>query len=113
MTSESFAEIRAPGRNLVGTRDSSALGGRTRLLRRHALALLGAAIVAGFVLVGLLAPWISPYDPLGQDVGNLLEPPSAAHPLGRDDLGRDVLSRLIAGTRGSLQVSVVSCRVAA
>jgi ABC-type dipeptide/oligopeptide/nickel transport system permease subunit len=102
----------APPLPSAPARRAGALAGARRRVRRHALALLGATIVAGFMLVGLLAPWISPYDPLQQDVANLLEPPSPAHPLGRDDLGRDVLSRLIAGARVSLQVGVVSIALA-
>ena len=93
-------------------RRTGALGRASTRLRRHTLALIGAAIVAAFLLIGVLAPWISPYDPLQQDVANLLEPPSSAHLFGRDDLGRDVLSRLIAGARVSLQVSVVSIGLA-
>jgi peptide/nickel transport system permease protein len=84
-----------------------------RLLRRRGLALLGALIVASFVLLGLFGPWISPYDPIRQDVARTLDPPSAAHPFGRDDLGRDVLSRLIAGAGVSLQVGGVSVALAA
>ncbi len=84
----------------------------SRRLRRHALGALGGAIVLMFVMVGLLAPWIAPHDPLQQDVGQLLQPPSLEHPLGRDDLGRDVLSRLVVGARASLQVSFVSIGLA-
>src|SRR5690242_14498342 len=97
---ESAPQVRGARQAARGTRSALSL----RVIRRHALALLGAAIVAAFLLTGLLAPWISPYDPLQQDVVNLLEPPSPAHPFGRDDLGRDVLSRMIAGTRVSLLV---------
>jgi peptide/nickel transport system permease protein len=81
-------------------------------VRRHALALLGVAIVASFFLVGALGLVASPYDPLKQDIAHTLEAPSRAHPLGTDDLGRDVLSRLIAGTTVSMLVSVISVSLA-
>lgn len=108
---ESLAPTTVPLRS-GAARQTGALARASTRLRRHTLALIGAAIVTAFVLIGLLAPWINPYDPLQQDVANLLEPPSPAHPFGRDDLGRDVLSRLIAGARVSLQVSVVSIGMA-
>ena len=65
-----------------------------RRLRRYGLAWAGAAIVLAWLLVALLAPWISPYPPNAVDVTQRLLLPSAAHWLGTDILGRDVLSRL-------------------
>jgi peptide/nickel transport system permease protein len=97
----------APGR-AVGRGGRSSFARRRLSLQRHGLALLGGLIVAGFVLVGAIGPLVSPYDPLAQDIPRTLEAPSLAHPLGTDDLGRDVLSRIVAGTRVSLQVSVIS-----
>ena len=75
---------------------------RRRLWRRYGLAGLGAGIVLAWVLVALLAPWISPYNPDFVDVANRLQPPSAAHWLGTDALGRDCFSRLLWGARISL-----------
>jgi peptide/nickel transport system permease protein len=83
------------------------------LLRRRALGLLGATIVGLAILTGLLAPWLAPADPLRQDVSHLMEPPSGAHLLGTDELGRDVLSRLIFGAQVSLEVGIISVGVAA
>ncbi|MFI5099759.1 MAG: ABC transporter permease [Actinomycetes bacterium] len=60
------------------------------------------AIVVGFVLVALLAPALAPYNPDATDLSNALAPPSPAHWLGTDEVGRDTLSRLIFGTRTSL-----------
>ncbi len=60
------------------------------------------AIVVGFVLVAVLAPVLAPYNPDTTDLGNALAPPSPAHWLGTDEVGRDTLSRLIFGTRTSL-----------
>jgi len=73
-----------------------------RRLRRYGLAWAGAAIVMAWLLVALLAPWISPYPPDAVDVTQRLLLPSAAHWLGTDILGRDVLSRLLHGARISL-----------
>jgi ABC-type dipeptide/oligopeptide/nickel transport system permease subunit len=81
-------------------------------IRRRLLGLVGAGVVSVAILAGVLAPWIAPHDPLQQDIAHLLEGPSGAHLLGRDDLGRDVLSRLIAGAQVSLQVAIVSVMVA-
>ena len=107
----SLAPTTTPLRSGAARRAGGLARASTRL-RRHTLALIGAAIVTAFLLIGVLAPWISPYDPIQQDVANLLEPPSSAHLFGRDDLGRDVLSRLVAGARVSLQVSVISIGLA-
>jgi len=74
--------------------------------------MLGALVVAAFFLVGAIGPLVSPYDPLKQDIPHTLEGPSAAQPMGTADLGRDVLSRLVAGTRVSIQVSVISIALA-
>ena len=73
-----------------------------RRLRRYGPAWTGGAIVIAWVLVAVLAPWISPYPPDAQDVVNRLQPPDAAHWLGTDVLGRDVFSRLLHGARLSL-----------
>ena len=73
-----------------------------RRMRRYGLAWAGAAIVLAWLLVALLAPWISPYPPDAVDVTQRLLVPSAAHWLGTDILGRDVLSRLLHGARISL-----------
>ncbi len=79
-----------------------------RALIRHPLGSLGASVVTLLVLVALLAPFISPYDPFAIDVEHVLEPPSLNHPCGTDLLGRDVLSRLIYGARISLEVGILA-----
>ena len=73
-----------------------------RWQRQYALATIGAGIVLIWILVALLAPLLSPYAPNLVSVGTRLLPPSAQHWLGTDELGRDVLSRLIYGARISL-----------
>jgi len=83
-----------------------------RRLKRNKAALAGGAIVAVFVLVALTAPLIAPYDPNEGDLGQRLKPPSAAHWLGTDALGRDVLSRIIYGAQVSLQIQLVAVLIA-
>jgi peptide/nickel transport system permease protein len=74
--------------------------------RPPALLGVGAAVVALVLLTALLAPWIAPYGPAYQTLEERLEPPSWRHPLGLDELGRDILSRLIWGTRVSVAVGL-------
>jgi peptide/nickel transport system permease protein len=72
----------------------------------------GAVILVAAVLVGVGAPAIAPYDPLKQNLGNALARPGAAHWLGTDNVGRDVLSRVVWGTRVSLVAGFVSVAIA-
>ena len=76
-------------------------------LRRGPMLAAGSALLAVFVLTALAAPLIAPYDPVYQDIAARLQAPSAAHLLGTDNFGRDILSRLIWGTRIDLQIAVV------
>jgi peptide/nickel transport system permease protein len=78
-----------------------------RLFQRPAAA-VAATYLLLLVVVALLAPWIAPQGPYEQDLTAINQAPSAAHWLGTDDLGRDVLSRLIHGARISLAASVLS-----
>jgi peptide/nickel transport system permease protein len=77
------------------------------LLVRNRMAMAGAAIVVIWVLLALLAPIVAPYDPIEQQVRQRLLGPSAQHLLGVDELGRDVLSRVLWGGRVSLPVAAV------
>ena len=81
------------------------------LARRHPRLIIGGTLVVLLVLIALLAPVISPYDPIVGDVSNGLEAPSAAHWLGTDDQGRDVLSRVLWGSRISLSVALISVMI--
>jgi ABC-type dipeptide/oligopeptide/nickel transport system permease subunit len=83
-----------------------------RQLRRSRLALPGLVIVLAFVFCGVFAPLIAPYDPYKNDLLNVLMPPSAAHWFGTDELGRDLLSRVIYGARISLMEGVFSVALA-
>jgi peptide/nickel transport system permease protein len=76
-----------------------------RTFRRQPLLAFGAGLVVVQVLAALLAPWLAPYDPNAQDVLARLQGPTAAHWLGTDQLGRDILSRILHGYGQSLLVS--------
>ncbi len=67
----------------------------------------GLVLLFGFLVLAVFAPWIAPYDPILQDPAARLLPPSFAHPFGTDNFGRDVLSRVIWGTRVDLQIAVI------
>lgn len=83
-----------------------------RRIRHQPLALIGLSIFIALVLVAILAPYIAPYDPLEVDLGNRLLPPSARHLFGTDEMGRDVLSRVIHGSRISLRVGLTVVLIA-
>jgi len=75
-------------------------------------AVAGLAVIASFVLFALLAPWIVPYDPLATSWALVRKPPSALHWFGTDDLGRDILSRVVFGARASLVAGAISVTIA-
>ncbi|CAN5894988.1 ABC transporter permease [soil metagenome] len=75
---------------------------------RNRTAVLGVVLILALVVVALAAPLIAPHDPLEQSVRDRLAPPSSEYLLGRDDRGRDILSRIIYGTRIALQVGFLS-----
>src|ERR1700686_574481 len=79
-----------------------------RRFRRHKLAMLGAAVFGLMVLASVAAPLLGRYPPDAQDLFNILAPPGAAHWLGTDELGRDVLSRLLFGARTSLLMGIMA-----
>ena len=89
--------------------------GRNRIwaaIRRHKLASFGALVVFLVSLSALLAPWLSPHDPLEQNVLLRLASPSAEFPLGNDSFGRDILARILWGGRVSLYVSTSAVLIA-
>lgn len=75
-------------------------------------AVLGAVIVGIFVLIALLAPWIAPFDPVKADFLAVRKAPSVLHWFGTDELGRDILSRMVWGARTSLLAGCVSVVIA-
>jgi peptide/nickel transport system permease protein len=78
----------------------------TDFLRRSVPGRWGFALTLILVIVALAAPWLAPYDPVAQNLPARLVPPTAAHWMGTDELGRDILSRIIFGTRVSMLVSI-------
>jgi peptide/nickel transport system permease protein len=82
-----------------------------RIARHNPLAAVGVVLVSIFVFAAIFAPWIAPQDPAHIDLPNRLQTPSTQHWCGTDELGRDILARLIWGARISLFVgsSVVAC----
>jgi len=82
-----------------------------RRLRRRRGALVGLIVVLLFVAMAALAPWLAPYDPIETSWSAVRKAPSAAHWFGTDDIGRDVLSRVVWGTRASLLAGVVSVSI--
>ena len=78
-----------------------------RLCRENLLSMISAIIIALFILAAILAPVLTPYTFDQQDIFARLAPPSGAHPLGTDELGRDILTRMLYGSRVSLLVGIV------
>jgi peptide/nickel transport system permease protein len=86
---------------------------RWRRLVGQPLGVMGLAIVALLLVCAAFAPWIAPYDPLAQSLDGRLMPPSAAHWFGTDEVGRDVLSRLVFGTRITVLIVTMVAVIAA
>ncbi len=83
----------------------------TRLLREPS-ALIGGFIVVAFLVMAALAPLLAPYDPNASDWMSIREAPTWSHPFGTDDLGRDILARVIYGARASLAAGFISVTIA-
>jgi peptide/nickel transport system permease protein len=84
---------------------------RTNVLRRlvqRPSAAVGLVVIVAFIVVALLAPWLAPYDPIATSFSTVRKAPGAAHWFGTDEIGRDVLSRVMFGARASLLAGVVS-----
>jgi len=106
-----FAESALVARDEPGVRDRR--WDAVRRAARARLAPFGAAVLIVAIVVAVAAPVLAPYDPVAQDLGNALARPGRAHWLGTDNVGRDVLSRVIWGTRVSLVAGFVSVAIAA
>lgn len=88
---------------------------RRRLISRalaNPLSLAGLLIIGLLILMAVIAPWLSPYDPIQTNVPRRLEAPSGEHLFGTDQLGRDILSRILYGTRISLRIAVLAAVIA-
>jgi ABC-type dipeptide/oligopeptide/nickel transport system permease subunit len=103
-------EATLPG--LTSQRSRSLTRMRVNRLLQRKLAIIGAAIIIVEVVAAIFGSRLVPYDPMAPDFVAILQPPSAAHWLGTDDLGRDILSRLLTGARYSLLISVASVTLA-
>ena len=98
------------------TRMQARLGQGFRLARalaRNPLAMVGLAVIVALLLSAAFAPWLAPFSPTEGVLANRLQPPSATHWMGTDELGRDILSRVIHGTRITLMIVVLVAVIAA
>lgn len=86
--------------------------GAARRLMSRPPAAIGLLIAVGMVVIAILAPVISPYRPEASDFGAVLSPPTPIHLFGTDELGRDILSRVIWGARASMQAGVLATLIA-
>ena len=77
-----------------------------RRFKRNKNALAGLIIIVGYIIIAIISPLISPHNPVKQDLNKVILPPSPEHPLGTDQLGRDILSRILWGTRTSLLIGL-------
>jgi peptide/nickel transport system permease protein len=84
-----------------------------RVFTRNRLGAVGLWLVIGFLFLATIGVWIAPYDPNAQDLPAQLQGPSWAHLLGTDDYGRDILSRILVGSRISLFVGVIATGIGA
>jgi len=82
-----------------------------RLLRTYPRVAVAATLLLGLALIALLAPWIALHDPIATDPGHALLGPGAGHPLGTDELGRDLFARVVWGSRVSLPIAFVAVAV--
>ena len=87
-------------------------GGALKLIARRPAALFGGVVLALMLGLALFAPWIAPYDPLATSWALVRKAPSAAHWFGTDEVGRDLLSRVIWGARASLSAGVIAVAIA-
>jgi peptide/nickel transport system permease protein len=92
--------------------DASLSAIAVRQFRRSHVGLVGATLVLVFLGLTTVAPWLAPYDPVAADFAEVLSPPSWRHPFGTDDIGRDILSRVVYGSRVSLQAGLFTVAVA-
>ena len=99
-TPEPYDYVEPPRRSNVGFRAF------VRTLLKHRLSVVGIVIIIFMFSVAAFAPWIAPYDPYAPDFFNVLKGPSAKHWLGTDELGRDLLSRIIYGAQVSMTVGI-------
>jgi peptide/nickel transport system permease protein len=105
------ATLAAPAISSADEFETPARRALRRLFARKG-AVVGLFVITAFVVLALLAPWIVPYDPIATSWALVRKPPSALHWFGTDDLGRDILSRVIFGARASLVAGAISVGIA-
>jgi peptide/nickel transport system permease protein len=101
-----------PHTEILSTRPESMAGLAWKYFIRHKLAVAGMIVVILLVIACIIGPVISPYDVEKSDLRNRYQPPSLVHPFGTDDLGRDMLTRLLYGGRISLSIGLFSMTIA-
>lgn len=102
------AEYAARRRRLLWERRRKQARKDVYLLTRNPLTVAGMVIVGLLIIAGILAPLLAPYDPVKFDIRDALQPPSAAHWLGTDEMGRDIFSRILYGAAISLRVGLMA-----
>jgi peptide/nickel transport system permease protein len=96
-----------------GYREAQSMGQLIwRSFRRHKPAMIGSTIILLFALASIFAPYVTSYDPEETELDMMLEPPSLQHLMGTDELGRDLLTRLLYGGRVSLSIGVMAMALA-
>ncbi|HLZ69774.1 MAG TPA: ABC transporter permease [Dehalococcoidia bacterium] len=110
VSSEVAAPVAAPGEIAVALPGSGRAARIRRLLRSQPLGVFGLLVILALILVAILAPQIAPYDPTSIQFHNLLRP-NATNLFGTDDKGRDIFSRVIYGSRTSLEVGIIATAV--
>ncbi|HJY34240.1 MAG TPA: ABC transporter permease, partial [Vicinamibacterales bacterium] len=95
----------------IGRQRTSRVSTVRAFARRNPRMVIGGTLVVAWLLIAVLAPFIAPFDPIKVVPSDSLIPPGAKHWLGTDDLGRDVLSRVMWGSRVSLSVGVISVSI--
>lgn len=106
MSAVTAAPLSPTNAGVAALRTRSGTTSTWRFLRANPLALIGIAFVIFWLFVSLTAPFIAPYSPMQQSIADRLQPPSAAHWFGTDQLGRDVFSRVLFGGRLSLPAGI-------
>lgn len=92
----------------IGITRQTQFGGIWKRFLRNKLAVIGLGMVVALLVTAALAPWIAPFDPYRQNLANTQAAPSSDHLFGTDDLGRDLLSRVIYGSRTAVIIGLVS-----
>jgi peptide/nickel transport system permease protein len=105
------AAAAAPVRRFPFGRPYGAEGSLAARWRKSRRGVWAGLLVVGLIVLAVVGPWLAPYDPVASSLGSRLQAPSARHLFGTDDLGRDVLSRVLYGARLDFQLGLVSVAI--